>query len=107
MDLLIEECLEHARTFWGRALSVPHSVSQSVWVIIIIMMYIFQELVACMVIPKDGFILTEEEIKVCLVKAGIEPFKFISGGVKFVKKFPKNSTGKIERNKLENLFLSL
>ena len=59
-----------------------------------------------MVIPKDGFDLNEKEVKDCLVEAGIEPFKFISGGVKFVEKFPKNSTGKIERSKLPDYFLN-
>ena len=60
-----------------------------------------------MVVPKDGAVLTEDEIKECLVRSGIEPFKFISGGVKFVRNFPKNSTGKIERTKLAECFLSL
>ena len=59
-----------------------------------------------MVILKDGFTLTEDEIKDCLIDAGVESFKYIRGGVKFVKEFPKNSTGKIERSKLPNYFLN-
>jgi non-ribosomal peptide synthetase component E (peptide arylation enzyme) len=59
-----------------------------------------------MVIRKDDFNLSEKEVKDCLVEAGLEPFKFISGGVKFVEKFPKNSTGKIERTKLPEYFTS-
>ena len=60
-----------------------------------------------MVVPRDGVAVTEDEIKEWLVRSGVEPFKFISGGVKFVRNFPKNSTGKIERTKLAECFLSL
>jgi hypothetical protein len=38
--------------------------------------------VAALVIPKNGFQLTEDEIKDCLVRSGIEPFKLITGGVR-------------------------
>ena len=58
-----------------------------------------------MVILKNGYQVSEDEIKDCLIKAGIESFKHISGGVKFVKQFPKNSTGKIERTRLPQFFL--
>lgn len=61
---------------------------------------------AAMVIPKNGYSLTEDEIKDCLVKAGVESFKYLRGGVKFVKKFPKNASGKIERCKLPECFLA-
>jgi acyl-coenzyme A synthetase/AMP-(fatty) acid ligase len=63
-------------------------------------------LVTALVILKEGFTLTEDEIKDCLIKAGVESFKHIRGGVKFVKEFPKNLTGKIERSKLPEYFLN-
>ena len=66
-----------------------------------------QEAVTALVIPKDGVTLTEDEIKDSLINAGLESYKCIHGGVKFVKEFPKNSTGKIERSKLPDLFMSL
>ena len=65
-----------------------------------------QELVSALVILKDGLTLSEDDVKNCLVEAGVESFKLIRGGVKFVKKFPKNATGKIERTKLPEFFLT-
>ena len=59
-----------------------------------------------LVVVKNGFVLTEDDVKNCLVDAGVESFKLIRGGVKFIKGFPKNSTGKIERTKLPEFYLN-
>ena len=65
-----------------------------------------QELVTALVVKKNGYPLTEKHINDCLVEAGVENFKYIRGGVKFVPQFPKNATGKIERTKLPEFFLA-
>ena len=50
--------------------------------------------------------LPESKSKLVFVDADVESFKLIRGGVKFVKGFPKNSTGKIERTKLPEFYLN-
>jgi len=62
--------------------------------------------VTALVILKDGQVLTEDDVKNSLIEAGVEDFKLIRGGVKFVERFPKNATGKIERTKLPEFFLA-
>jgi hypothetical protein len=44
--------------------------------------------VTAMVIMRNGYVLSEEDIRQCLVDAGVESFKWIRGGVKFVKQGP-------------------
>ncbi len=62
---------------------------------------------AALVVPKPGFTLTEEEVKQCVISSGVESFKYIRGGVKFVTELPKNPTGKTMRRFLLDIFNSI
>ncbi len=64
-----------------------------------------QELVAALVVKADGGDnVTSEEVVELVKRSGVEDYKFIRGGVKFVKSIPKNATGKIMRLELPELF---
>ena len=61
-----------------------------------------QELVTALVVRKEGFEVTEDDMKK-LVNDKVDDHKKIRGGVHFVKKIPRNPQGKILRKSLVNL----
>jgi acyl-CoA synthetase (AMP-forming)/AMP-acid ligase II len=67
-----------------------------------------QELVSALVIVKtpNNAVndVTEEDIKDMVIKSGVEDYKYIRGGVKFVDHIPKNATGKFLRMLLPEFF---
>ncbi len=60
-----------------------------------------QELVTALVVKlNNDDDLTANEVKQWVIDSGVENYKYIRGGVKFVSNLPKNSTGKLLRRQL-------
>ena len=59
-----------------------------------------QERVAALVVKGLGKGITEEEVAAA-VRERLDPFKWLTGGVTFVPRLPRNPQGKVLRNRFQ------